>query len=63
MQQVDLSKYIDITERFSYNKEKCIGKGTFGKVYLGWDKQGNRYIAVKIIPVRILKQLNGVEKR
>lgn len=47
--ELDLTSYIQITERFSYNRFLRLGGGAFGNVYKGYDNEKKRFIAVKQI--------------
>lgn len=58
-----MQNYIQINERYSYNREDSLGGGTYGKVFRGWDKEEKKHIAVKNIIPKTLMALGGQENR
>lgn len=60
---IDLKDYQEINERFSYSLYNILGGGSFGKVYLGWDHERKRPIAVKQLLPKTLRVLRGLEQR
>lgn len=59
MTEIDLIHYYELTPRFSYNRFECMGSGTFGKVYKGWDNEKKKLIAVKHMTPVTLKSTHG----
>jgi len=57
--KIDLQNYTQITDRYSYNRWESLGGGTYGKVFLGWDNEEKKPIAVKNVIPRILMSLGG----
>jgi serine/threonine protein kinase len=53
--------FLEINSRFSYDRKQCLGAGSFGTAYVGWDNQESRAIAVKIILPHALKKNKKVE--
>lgn len=61
MMRRDPNGYQEINPRFSYNRLACLGRGTFGIVYEGWDLEYDIPIAVKhILPLNIRSKSNRV---
>src|SRR3989304_4602880 len=49
---------MDILENYRIT-EKSLGEGAFGKVKLGFDKKNLRNVAIKIVPIKKLKQIKN----
>lgn len=60
---IDLQAYEEITPRFSYNRFELLGGGAYGRVYKGYDKDNKKIIAVKHIPLKILRSIKNSYER
>ena len=43
-------------DRFKFNRNAIIGKGSFGEVFKGYEEESKMPVAVKMIPKQIIKQ-------
>ena len=44
--------------KFSISEGQVLGKGSFGKVYRGYDHQSQKWVAIKQIPIEKISDEN-----